>query len=176
MGVSARVLGEKFRLTAQEMNRVLVRFGILQGTPGNYELTELGKKYAIVKDHHRGCGGYSYYNRDWSTITYDESIKKILNVTDEVRKKAIEEVRQHRAKQYAERAIQAAKYEAEQLAKEKEIIQAQIRKSKNLKTAGIIALVGIGVITTGVIVYKIRKSRKKQNDEKKKNEELSRED
>ena len=100
----------------------------------------------------------------------------ILNVTDEVRKKAIEEVRQHRAKQYAERAIQAAKYEAEQLAKEKEIIQAQIRKSKNLKTAGIIALVGIGVITTGVIVYKIRKSRKKQNDEKKKNEELSRED
>lgn len=53
MGVSARVLGEKFGLTAQEMNRVLVKFGVLEGTPGNYCLTELGKKYATVKDYHR---------------------------------------------------------------------------------------------------------------------------
>lgn len=165
MSLSARLLGEKFGLNAQEMNRVLVKFGILEGTPGNYSLTELGKKFATVKDFHRGCGGYDFYNRYWSTRSYDESILDVLKVTDEVRKEAITEVAQHRALQKAERAMQLAKYEAEKLANEQRIISDQLKRSKNLKITGIVILVGVGIIATGVVVYKIRKSRKKRKGE-----------
>ena len=39
MQVSARILGQDYGLTAEEMNRVLVKLGFLEGTPGDYSLT-----------------------------------------------------------------------------------------------------------------------------------------
>ena len=155
MSLSARLLGKRFGLTAQEMNRVLVKRGILQGTPGNYTLTELGKKYACVRDFHRGCGGYDFYNRYWETISYDESILDILNITDEVRKEAIAEIMDYRALQRAQRELEFAKDEAEQLAKAQKIIDDQIKRNHNLKIAGVSAAVIIGLAVTGVVVYKV---------------------
>ena len=84
MGVSARILGQQYGLTAAEMNRVLVKKGILAGNPGDYYLTELGDLYGATKHFHRGCGGSAQYNRYWSERTYDESIKNVLNITDEL--------------------------------------------------------------------------------------------
>ena len=81
MGVSARTLGQQYGLTAAEMNRVLVKKGILAGNPGDYYLTELGDLYGATKHFHRGCGGSAQYNRYWSERTYDESIKNVLNIT-----------------------------------------------------------------------------------------------
>lgn len=65
------------------MNRVLVKEGFLTGQPGDYSLTEKAMNFAKEQDFHRGTGGYSWYNRYWTTRTFDDSIKKLLNVTPE---------------------------------------------------------------------------------------------
>jgi len=53
------------------MNVILKELGYVEGDPGAYGVTEKGAKYAFEKDHHRGPGGYSWYNRDWTTRTWD---------------------------------------------------------------------------------------------------------
>ncbi len=60
------------------MNALLRERGYLDGTPGSYSLTDKGKKYGKEEDHHRGVGGYSWYNRDWTTRTWDEEILTAL--------------------------------------------------------------------------------------------------
>lgn len=84
MQVSARILGQDYGLTAEEMNRVLVKLGFLKGSPGDYSLTEKAMQYAVEKDFHRGTGGYSCYNRYWTTRTFDNSIKEVLDVSAEL--------------------------------------------------------------------------------------------
>jgi len=88
MRKSATKLGDEYGLTAQEMNFVLKEEGYLDGEPGDYSVTEKGKKYAEEQYFHRGTGGYERYNAYWSTRTWDESITDELDITDE-RKKAI---------------------------------------------------------------------------------------
>lgn len=90
MRKSARVLGQEYGLTAQEMNFVLKEEGYLDGEPGNYLVTEKGEKYAKEQDHHRGTGGYAHYNRYWTTRTWDDGIASELDITAE-RKKEIRE-------------------------------------------------------------------------------------
>lgn len=60
--------------SAREMNALLLEHGYLKGSPGDYSLTEKGKEYGSEDYHHRGVGGYSHYNRDWTTRTWDEGI------------------------------------------------------------------------------------------------------
>jgi hypothetical protein len=74
MRKSARILGQEFGLTSQEMNFVLKEEGYLDGEPGNYFITEKGEKYAEEQDYHRGTGGYAHYNRYWTTRTWDDGI------------------------------------------------------------------------------------------------------
>ncbi len=90
MRKSARILGQEFGLTAQEMNFVLKEGGYLVGEPGNYFVTEKGEKYAEEQDHHRGTGGYAHYNRYWTTRTWDDGIADELDITAE-RKREIRE-------------------------------------------------------------------------------------
>lgn len=90
MRKSARVLGQEYGLTAQEMNFVLKEEGYLDGEPGNYFVTEKGEKYAKEQDHHRGTGGYAHYNRYWTTRTWDDGIVDELDITAE-RKREIRE-------------------------------------------------------------------------------------
>lgn len=90
MGKSARVLGQDYGLTSQEMNFVLKEEGFLDGEPGNYFVTEKGKKYAEEQDHSRGTGGYSWYNRAWTTRTWDDGVSDELDITDDRK----EEIRQ----------------------------------------------------------------------------------
>lgn len=87
---SARIMGQDYGLTAQEMNFVLKEEGYLDGEPGSYSVTEKGSSYAVEEDHHRGTGGYSWYNRYWTTRTWDDSIQDEIEITDE-RKKEIRE-------------------------------------------------------------------------------------
>jgi hypothetical protein len=74
------------------MNVILKELGYLEGDPGAYGVTEKGAKYAFEKDHHRGPGGYSWYNRDWTTRTWDDGIVEELHVTDDLKHKAQEAV------------------------------------------------------------------------------------
>ena len=100
MGKSARVLGKGFGLTANEMNFVLKEEGYLDGEPGNYTVTEKGKKYAVEQDYHRGTGGYAQYNAHWTTRVWDDEIADEFDITDDRK----EEIRQaiHIAKQKTE--------------------------------------------------------------------------
>jgi len=88
MRKSARLLGQEYGLTAPEMNFVLKEEGFLDGEPGNYTVTEKGETYAEEQDYHRGTGGYSWYNRAWTTRTWDDGITDELDITDD-RKKEI---------------------------------------------------------------------------------------
>jgi hypothetical protein len=91
MRKSARILGEEYGLTAQEMNFLLKDEGFLEGKPGAYNVTEKGRAYAEEQYHHRGPGGYSWYNRDWDTRTWDDGITAELDITED-RKRELRQV------------------------------------------------------------------------------------
>ncbi|MDR6574771.1 hypothetical protein J2X60_003437 [Curtobacterium sp. 320] len=81
--MSATVLGREFGLSAQEMNFILKEEGFLYGEPSAYGVTEKGAEFASEEDHHRGTGGYSHYNRYWTTRKWDERIADELVIDDE---------------------------------------------------------------------------------------------
>ena len=83
MRKSARGLGQKYGLTAAEVNFILKESGFLEGEPGNYTITERGAEYAEEQDHHRGVGGYSWYNKSWTTRTWNEEILDELDITND---------------------------------------------------------------------------------------------
>lgn len=165
MQLSATRLGQLYGLTAEEMNKVLVKNGILTGEPGNYDVTSKGLPYTTTKNWHRGTGGYSCYNRYWNTRTFDESIKEVLEVTKELVAEVRAEIEENkllkaaarkaaREKADAEFLRREAAKEAAKIAAEKEALEALKRKENWLK-AGKIGLVVSGVVITGYGVYKV---------------------
>lgn len=60
------------------MNALFFDHGYLDGEPGDYSLTEKGKQYGSEQDHHRGTGGYSFYNANWTTRTWDDGVVDAL--------------------------------------------------------------------------------------------------
>ena len=118
MQVSARILGRDYGLTAEEMNRVLVKQGFLQGMPGDYSVTQKALQYTAEKNFHRGTGGYASYNRYWTTRTFDDSIKNVLNVSSELICEVRREVAEDRVARYAAQAAARAKANSVFLAKQ----------------------------------------------------------
>jgi len=116
LGKSARILGEDFGLTAQEMNQLLKDQGFLDGDPGAYFLTEKGAEFAKEIDFHRGTGGYAQYNRYWTERTWDESIKDVLDTSYESRRAARDAVAEARRLRWdqikADRAASDAAFRA----------------------------------------------------------------
>lgn len=163
MQKSARMLGLEYGLTAEEMNRVLAKRGFLEGDPGDYSLTEKAREYAEEEDHHRGCGGYSIYNRYWTTRTYDESIREVLNVTDELKDEVRAELAAVRAARKAARLAdqaEAAAYWAKQNIEETSKETAEVAPelvldyNETLKKAGVIGLATAGVVAGGYLIYR----------------------
>ena len=76
--MSATVIGKALNKTGREMNELLVELGYLEGSPGDYSLTDKGREYGSETEHHRGNGGYAHYNRVWETRTWDERIVTAL--------------------------------------------------------------------------------------------------
>ena len=104
--MSARILGQRLGLTAQEFNYALKEAGFLSGEPGAYSVTERGAKLAAEEYHHRGTGGYDHYNRWWETRTWDDSVVGELDLSDARRtqiRQAVSDLR---------RAARAARSEA----------------------------------------------------------------
>lgn len=171
MQVSARILGQEYGLTGEEMNRLLFKQGILTGEPGSYDVTSKGLQYAVAKDFHRGTGGYSHYNRYWTTLTYDESIKDILDFSSEAIAEAKKEVADARAVRYAAQKAARAKANAEFIAKEaakkaekiaeEEATQQALKRIAKHKRVGKIGLVASGIAITGYGVYKVAPKVKK---------------
>lgn len=178
MQVSARILGNEYGLTAEEMNCVLKKLGFLSGEAGDYYLTEKGMEYAKEHEHNSGCGGYSIYNRYWTTRTYDDSIMDVLDITPELKSEVREELKVARAaKRAAEKfAMQQAeeKYLAEQAANEAaeiEALEAQRKREENIeliknggKTMVIVLLIAGSVYTVYKVATHIKKRKEAQND------------
>lgn len=167
MQVSARILGRDYGLTAEEMNRVLLKLGFLKGEPGNYDLTEKALQYAVEKNYHRGTGGYAYYNRYWTTRTFDDSIKKVLNVTSELISEVRNELAAARAARNATHAVATAEFMAKRVAEKVAMEAAEQAALKSerlivkLKTTGKVVLIIGGVAAIGYGIYKLTPKLKK---------------
>ena len=165
MQVSARILGQDYGLTAEEMNRVLVKQGFLQGTPGDYSVTQKALQYVVEKDFHRGTGGYACYNRYWTTRTFDDSIKEVLDVSAELINEVRGEIAADRAARYAAQAAARAQANADFLSKQAAQKAAQEAAERSaleteeliakLKKTGKISLIIGGVIIMGYGIYKV---------------------
>ena len=81
MTLSAKRLGERCGLTAEEMNILLKEEGFLSGEPGNYYPTEKGKLFVIEKGDDNGYGGYAF--RGWNWFEWDERILEELDTSVE---------------------------------------------------------------------------------------------
>lgn len=177
MQVSATILGQEYGLTAEEMNRVLVKLGFLEGVPGDYNLTEKAIQYALEQDYHRGTGGYSCYNRYWTTRTFDDSIKQVLDVSSELIREVRDEIANDRAVRYAIQAAERAKANAEFLAKQaaekaerEEVERAAVEAEEIIakwKKVGKVGLIVGSVLIVGYSAYKVTPKIKKWWYEKK---------
>lgn len=165
MNLSATQLGRRYGLSGEETNQLLFNKGILSGTPGDYDLTELGKKYATSRSHHRGPGGYSQYNKYWVTRLYNESILEDLDINEEAIKLAKEQVSIRRMErlttlQATERARANKEFLAKEAAKqvaeftEQKKLQDTVQLMEKLKKVGKIGVVIAGVSLASYGVYK----------------------
>lgn len=148
MRKSARVLGQEYGLTAQEMNFVLKEEGFLDGDPGNYAVTEKGEKYAEEQYHSRGTGGYSWYNRAWTTRTWDDGITDELDITEDRKK----EIRQ---------AISIAKQKINESEDEGIVIERDSRSNENADTTDAdndALVVAVSALLVAVSAYEIYKA------------------
>jgi len=73
---SAKQIGQIVNLTAQEVNKVLYDNGLLDGTPGNWTLTELGKKYGEIRKKSNNEGGWAL--REWQFPMWNEEVIKFF--------------------------------------------------------------------------------------------------
>lgn len=164
MQLSATNLGKDYGLTGQEMNRVLQKLGYLVKGFDGYDITEKALDYAVEKAHHRGTGGYSSYNANWITRTFDDSIKDVLQITPELIEEVKTELASERATRFAAQATARAKANADFLAKQAtenipefsetitQVLDEEVMAK--LKKAGII---GVTVTGTMLLVYGIYK-------------------
>ena len=97
MQKTASGLGRGLGLTGAELNCILKNQGFLTGEPGDYTPTEKAADYVEERDYHRGCGGYSWYNRSWTTRAFDETIMDELDINDDVISEVRDELRKKRA-------------------------------------------------------------------------------
>jgi len=184
MGLSATELGKGYGLNGQEMNAALVELEYLTGQPGAYVPTAKGLPFITEVDHHRGNGGYSRYNRYWTTRTFDPAIKKELKITPELKEKVRADLKAARvARQQAQAAAQAeadalfqAKLAAEKQAKDAAAAAAK-RAAENaakVKKTGKIVLIVVCVAGISYAIYKLvpiikKKLEQRRNEKQGKN-------
>lgn len=81
MFLSAKQLGVKIDLNAQEMNVLLKEEGFLDGEPGDYYVTEKGRPYADETGWSNGYGGYAA--RGYNYFVWDETILNMIDTNEE---------------------------------------------------------------------------------------------
>jgi hypothetical protein len=105
--MSARMIGDEVGLTGQEVNFALKDAGLLHGEPKAWGITEKGAKFATETLHQRGTGGYSFMNPSWPTVAWDESVRDLLDFSDEGKQRVRQAVSTRRRAHAASRAAAA---------------------------------------------------------------------
>lgn len=81
MGMTATQLGAIFGRGAAAMNSLLKEHGFLEGSPGAWMPTELGKQFAQSVDFDNGYGGYAH--RSWGWLTWTDGLVDALKASIE---------------------------------------------------------------------------------------------
>ena len=81
MGQTATALGQKMGRTAREMNKLLKDHGFLEGDPGAYRPTALGKPFAQAHDFDNGYGGSAH--RQWGWLSWTDGLNDALKASME---------------------------------------------------------------------------------------------
>lgn len=76
MRKTAKKLGEMVGLDSKDVNKKLAEIGYLQGSPGNWALTEQGAQHGEVVYIDNGYGGYAA--RSWEYIVWDSDVAQQL--------------------------------------------------------------------------------------------------
>lgn len=76
MGMTATQLGALFSRGAAAMNVTLRDHGFLEGAPGAWRPTELGKQFVTYHDHDNGYGGFAH--RSWGWLSWDDGLVDAL--------------------------------------------------------------------------------------------------
>ena len=76
MSLSARMIGEIIGMKSREVNLLLHEHGLLEGSPGNWSITEYGKSFGNTSYHDNGYGGYAA--REWDYVMWDESVLDVI--------------------------------------------------------------------------------------------------
>lgn len=63
-GKSARLIGESLGISSRQVNLLLLEAGLLDGEPGNWDLTATGEKYGRWKETSNGYGAYLVWDED----------------------------------------------------------------------------------------------------------------
>lgn len=81
MGMTATQLGSTFGRGAKAMNVLLRDHGYLEGEPGHWLLTELGRPFANFHDFDNGYGGYAA--RSWGWLSWSDGLIDALKASIE---------------------------------------------------------------------------------------------
>jgi hypothetical protein len=81
MGMTATQLGSTFGRGAAAMNVLLRDHGFLEGSPGAWRPTELGKQFAKSVDFDNGYGGYAH--RSWGWLSWSDGLIDALKASIE---------------------------------------------------------------------------------------------
>lgn len=81
MGMTATQLGSMFGRGAAAMNVLLKDHGFLEGSPGAWRPTELGKQFARSHDFDNGYGGYA--QRSWGWLSWSDGLVEALKASIE---------------------------------------------------------------------------------------------
>jgi hypothetical protein len=145
-GLSATDIGAHIGLGAQDTNALLVAQGFLEGKPGEYFLTELGKKFGHHVSDDNGYGGSAY--RDWYKTYFDESILPVLDQSPETIAETRSSAKAARAAARALSAKEGEEYWAEVARKKLEDgLSGEVDWKKVILIAG-----GVIVVTTTTVV------------------------
>jgi hypothetical protein len=147
MTLSAKRLGERCGLTAEQMNFLLKEEGYLSGEPGNYYPTEKGKQFVIEKGDDNGYGGYAF--RGWNWLEWDESILDELDISIEHKRYIQDRTSEERRHRRAEKAAESEAHWNKVKRQNAQSIEKEPDESNSSSTGkvilGVLALAGYGV-------------------------------
>lgn len=159
MGMSARVLGQEFGLSAPEMNQALSQAGLLEGKPQAWGFTEEGRKYASSERKWNGVSGHQQYIIDYDQVTWDPKVLEVLDLDDDKVRAA-----RDAASEARRRAREATAASAVDLSAIADASPGDGSDSDGFDPKWI--LVGAVVVGTGLVIYKVAPRLKRRWDEK----------
>lgn len=159
MGMSARVLGQEFGLSAPEMNQALSQAGLLEGKPQAWGITEEGRKYASAERKWNGVSGHRQYIIDYEQVTWDPEVLEVLGL-DDVKVRAARDAASE-ARRRAREATAASAVDLNSIA--------AASPGDSLDSDGFDPrwiLVGALVVGSGLVIYKVAPRLKRRWEEK----------